>query len=75
MINLYDGVKTWVRVDSEEFDVKLGMHQAVLSHFPFAIVLDVFTEFAREGVLSKLLYANDLVLMSQTIVGLRNKFL
>ena len=28
-----------------------------------------------EGVLSELLYADDLVLMSETIEGLRNKFL
>ena len=36
---------------------------------------DVATEFAREGALSELLYADDLVLMSETIEGLRDKFL
>ena len=35
----------------------------------FAVVVDVVTEFAREGVLSELLYADDLVLMSETIEG------
>ena len=61
---------------SEEFEVKLGMHQgSVLSPFLFAGVVDVVTEFAREGALSELLYADDLVLMSVTIMGLRNKFL
>ena len=39
------------------------------------MVVDVVTEFAREGELSELLYADDLVLMSETIEGLRNKFL
>ena len=40
----------------------------------FAVVVDVVTEFAREGALSELLYADDLVLMRETILGLRNKF-
>ena len=39
------------------------------------MVVDVVTEFAREGSLSELLYADDLILMSETIMGLRNKFL
>ena len=42
--------------------------------FCFSVVVDVVTEFVREGMLSELLYANDLVLMSETIEGLRNKF-
>ena len=39
------------------------------------MVVDVVTEFARAGALCELLYADDLVLMSEIIVGLRNKFL
>ena len=46
----------------------------MLSHFPFAVMVDV-TELARECMLSELLYANDLVLMSETIVELRNIFI
>ena len=50
VMKLYEGVKTWVRVASElseEFEVKVGMHQgSVLSPFHFVVVLDV-TEFAR----------------------------
>ena len=61
---------------SEEFEVKVWMYQgSVLSPFLFAEVVDVVTEFSREGALSELLYADDLVLMSETIEGLRNKFL
>ena len=41
----------------------------------FAVVVDVVTELAREGVLSELLYADDLVLMSETIDGLRTMFM
>ena len=38
----------------------------MLSPFLFAVVLDVFTELAIQGVLSELLYTDDLVLMSET---------
>ena len=41
----------------------------------FAVVVDVVTELERVGVLSELLYADDLVQTSETIKGLRNKFL
>ena len=46
-----------------------------MSPFHVAVVIDVVTEFAREGTLSELLYAEYLVLMSETIEGLRNKFI
>ena len=39
------------------------------------MVVDVFTEFTKEGALSELLSADDLVLMSETIEGQWNKFL
>ena len=39
------------------------------------MVVDVVTELTREGALSELLYADDLVLMSEINEGLRNKFL
>ena len=50
-------------------------HRSVLSPFLFTVVVDVGTEFAIEGALSELLHADDLVLMSETIEGLRNKFI
>ena len=77
VMSLYEGATTRIRVDSElseEFEVKVGMHQgSVLSPFLFALVV-VVTEFAREGELGELLYADDLVLMSEMIKRLRNKF-
>ena len=61
---------------SEEFEVKVEMRQgSMLSPFLFAFLVDVVTKFAREGALSELLYADDLVLTSVTTEGLRNKFL
>ena len=78
-MSLYEGAKIRVGVDSElseEFQVKVGMHHgSVLSPFLFAVVVDVVTEFAREDALCELLYSDDLVLMSETIERLRNKFL
>ena len=71
VMSLYEGAKTRVRVDyelSEEFDVKVGMYQAsVLSPFLFTVVVDVVKVLARNSVLSQLLYANDLVLISKTM--------
>ena len=46
-----------------------------LSHFLFAVVVDVVTEYTEEGALCELLYAVSLVLMSETIESLRNKLL
>ena len=36
-------------------------------NFSFALLVDVVTEYAREGVLCELLYADDVVLMSETM--------
>ena len=79
VMRLCEGTKTRVIVDSElseECEAKVGMHQeSVLTPFPFAVVVDVVTELAREGALNELLYADDLVLMSEIIEGHMNKFL
>ena len=40
----------------------------------FTIVFDVVTESVRNGWMSEMLYADDLVLMSETMEGLREKF-
>ena len=76
---LYEGATTRVNVDpelSEEFEIIVGMHQgSVLSPFCVALVVDVVIEITREGALSELLYANNLVLMSEIILGLSGMFL
>ena len=78
VMSLYEGAKTRVRVGlelSEEFEEKVGVHQGhVLLPLVFAIVVDVVTESVRNGLMYKMLYADDLVLMSETMEGLREKF-
>ena len=79
VMSLYEGAKTRVRVDyelSEEIEVNVGIHRgSVLSHFLIALVVDVVTEFASEGVLSELMHADNIVLTCVTTEGLRNIFL
>ena len=78
VMSLYEGSRTKVRVGSgtsEEFGVRVGVHQgSVLSPLIFAIVVDVVTEHAREGLLNEILYADDLVLMSESMDDLRERF-
>ena len=77
VMSLYDGTKTRVRGSaySEEFEVKVGVHQgSVLSPLLLAIVVDVITENARRGVVNKLLYADDLVLKTETMKDLKERF-
>ena len=51
------------------------MHQeSALSPLIFAIVVDVVTEHAREGLLNEILYADDLVMMSESLEDLRKRF-
>ena len=53
---------------SEKLGANIMMHKgSVLSHFIFSALVDVATEFVIEVVLSESLYADDLVLMSETI--------
>ena len=71
LMSLYEGAKTRVRVDSdlsEEFEVKVGMHQgSVLSLFIFAVGTDVVTVCTRERALSEMLCADDFAQMSETV--------
>ena len=59
---------------SEEFEVKVGAHQgAAFSPLCFAIVVDMITESVKNGLMSEM-YADDLVLTSETMEELREKF-
>ena len=78
VMNLYKGSRTKVRIGSgtsEEFWVRIGVHQGfVLPPLIFAIVVDVVTNHAREGLLNEILYVDDLVLMSKSLNDLRERF-
>ena len=78
VMSLYEGAETKVRVGSrlsEEFSVKVGVHQGfVLSPLLFAMVIDEVTENARKGWMKQILYADDLVLMGETMEELRENF-
>ena len=75
VVSLYDGANKSQSGMSEKVEVKVQIHQrSALSPILFAVVV-VAIELTREGVLSELLYADDLLMMSKTIVGLINKFI
>ena len=73
---------------SEEFGVKVGVYQgSVLSPLIFAIMVDAVTEHARIKLnkilflhvllfitMNKILYVDDLVLMSESLEGLKKRF-
>ena len=79
VISLYHGAKTEVRVGSESseaFSVQVGVYQgSVLSPLLFVIAVDVISENAREGLMNETLCADDLVLISESIEILKEKFL
>ena len=53
---------------SESFEMKVGLQQgSVLSPLLFAAVMDVVSSEGRSGLRSKLLYADDLVIMAPTM--------
>ena len=78
-MSMYKGAKTLVKVGgghSEELDVGVGVHQGlVLSPFLFSIVLYVLSQDGRKGALYKLIYADDLVLMAETMEELEAQFI
>ena len=78
VMSVYEGAETKVRVGlglTEEFSVKVGVHQgSVLSPLLFAMVIDEVTENAKKGWIKQILYADDLVLMRETMEELRENF-
>ena len=55
--------------------MKVGVHrQSVLSPLQFAMVIDKAMENARKGWMKQILYADDLVLMGETMEELKENF-
>ena len=74
---MYENAKSKVRLNekfSEEFNIKVGVHQgAVLSPLLFIIVLEAVSREFRTGCPWELLYADDLVLIADTLPELKMK--
>ena len=68
---MYANVRSRVHVGegySEEFEVKVGVHQgSVLSPFLFIIVLEALSGEFRSGVPWEDLYADDLVIIAESL--------
>ena len=68
---MYSNARSRVRVGegySEEFEVKVGVHQgSVLSPLLFIIVLEALSHEFRCGVPSENLYADDLVIIAESL--------
>lgn len=55
--------------------MKVGVHQgSVLSPLLFSIVVDVLTDSGREALVMEVLCVDDLVLVSETMEGLKENF-
>ena len=71
VVVMYEKARTTVRTkqgNSEEFEVKVGVHQgSVLSPLLFVAVIEIVTRKVREGLPWELLYADDLVLVAQSV--------
>ena len=78
IMSLYESSKTKVKVGSElseECYVTVGVHQgSIFSLLMFAVIVDVVTEEARKSLMKEVLFENDLVLMSKTMEGLKERF-
>ena len=56
----------WILSCQRSLRLKRGCTKDLCCHIFFAFVVDVVIEFAIEGALSELLFADGLVLMSET---------
>ena len=75
--SMYEGATTAVKVNgrmSKAFAVRVGVHQgSVLSPLLFIIVLEALSREFRGGLPMELLYADDLVLLADTMEDLIEK--
>src|SRR5881296_254517 len=77
--SLYEGVTTAVKrngEESESFEVKVGVHQgSVLSPILFNIVMQAIADNFKKGLPWELLYADDLVLLTESRAELEKRLL
>ena len=74
---MYENAKSCVRLNgqfTDEFNIKVGFHQGVVpSPLLFIIVMETTYKELKAGCHRELLYADDLVLMTETLEGLKKK--
>ena len=75
---MYKNAKSVVNINGiigEAFNVKVGVHQgSVLSPLLFIIVMEALSREFRKGLPWELLYADDLVLMAESLAEIENLF-
>ncbi|KAL6526475.1 hypothetical protein OROGR_015565 [Orobanche gracilis] len=75
--DMYEGASTSVRTNvgrTEEFPIMIGVHQgSALSPFLFAIVMDKLTRGIQNDVPWCMMFADDIVLIDETKVGVQQK--
>ncbi|KAL6532678.1 hypothetical protein OROHE_014100 [Orobanche hederae] len=75
--DMYEGASTSVRTNvgrTEEFPITIGVHQgSALSPFLFAIVMDELTRGIQTDVPWCMMFADDIVLIEETKVGVQQK--
>ena len=73
---IYENAKSCVRLNdqfSDKFNIKVGIHQhAVLSLLLFIIAMEALSREFKVGCPWELLYADDLVLMVETLEALKS---
>ena len=75
---MYKNARSAVNINGiigEAFNVKVGVHQgSVLSPLLFIIVMEALSREFRKGLPWELLYADDLVLMAESLAEIENLF-
>ena len=78
-MRLYCGAKTKFRVVSKlsgKYLVQVGVHKgSVLPPLLFAVVVDVIMEYVKENLMYEILYADNLVLIRESVEKMGETFL
>jgi hypothetical protein len=75
--DMYDNIMTSVRTsdgDTNDFPINIGLHQgSALSSYLFALVMDDVTTDIQVGILWCMLFADDMVLVDESRMGVDQK--
>ncbi|GJR38483.1 retrovirus-related pol polyprotein LINE-1 [Tanacetum coccineum] len=75
--DMYTGAKTQVRTsigNTEFFSVEVGLHQgSTISPYIFALILDELSRGIQEDILWCMIFADDIVLISESAEGLNDR--